>query len=196
MDLIFLIEEVPGLLGERSNYSSFLSACLSGGPGQAVPSSDEHHKFQIDHMKWVGEARRLLRVWQCLDRHTQIVLTAYYTPRGDWPEGYADQIGPDLASVALAFPPDGDSKRLQDVCERAGRPKPKLAKVNKKAILNLWSGYREHTDRAKREAWLHVSKAHEEWERIYRMVNPPRKVKGHWTEARARSLAEFQDEVA
>jgi hypothetical protein len=85
LDLEFLLQEAPSLLGERSHMGGFISALSSGGPGQSVASSDDHHDHQIDRLKWVSKARRLLQVWQCLDRHTQIVLSAYYTPRVRWP---------------------------------------------------------------------------------------------------------------
>lgn len=174
LDLEFLLQEAPGLLGERSNMGGFISALSSGGPGQSVASSDDHHEHQINRLEWVGKARRLLRTWQCLDRHTQVVLTAYYTPRVRWPQGYAALIGDDLASVALAFPPDGDGHALSEACRHA----------TKKAHEQL-------IRRAKQEAQEHVQNAHEEWDRIRRLVDPtePKDVK-------AKAKAEEERELA
>jgi len=54
LDLEFLLQEAPDLLGERSNMGGFLSALSSGRPGHSVASSEEHHDHQINHLEWVG----------------------------------------------------------------------------------------------------------------------------------------------
>lgn len=135
--LAWLLRESPGLLGETSNFLSVQSALESGGPGDSVASSDEHHDALIDRLDHVARARDLGRTWQLLSREEQFVLLVYYEPRSTWPIGCEAHLGAELASVALAF--SGDRKALLDACSHASTATAQRliedAKTNARALL-------------------------------------------------------------
>lgn len=120
LDLIFLIQEAPSILGERSTLGGTISALESGGAGHSVASSDEHHEHILHRLEKITKIRRLLPVWRALTHGSQMILDVYYTPRVRWDHGMEAFVGPELASVALAFYPDPDL--LREACKEPTRP--------------------------------------------------------------------------
>lgn len=183
--LAWLIREAPGLLGETSNVGGFLSAIESGGPGATVASSEDHHEAILRRIGlWpddddprppklnvVERHRELTRLFKCLSRGSQRVLTAYYEPRARWPEGMATHVGEALASVALAF--TGDRPALLHACSGASL-----------------SGSREIITEAKNQAQELIREAHEEWIEVSALPRPTRAHKSH-TDTFARELAQI-----
>ncbi len=162
LDLEFLLQEAPSILGERSNMGGFISALTSGGPGMSVASSDEHHDHLIERLKLdtpgqnlVQKYRALQTIWVTLEAHSKHVLVAYYTPRVRWPLGFEAFIGPELSSVALTFPPDGNARALREAC---------LDAANHEALIL----------RARNEALDHIREAHADWDDARRIVSPPK----------------------
>lgn len=155
-ELAWLLKDAPSLLGERSTQGAVESALRSGGPGHSVASSDEHHGHLIDRLRLdeaigpVARYRSLQKAWVQLERISQRVLCAYYSDRVIWPQGFEAFIGRELASVAMAFPPNGDGSALREATLRANQ--------NEDLIL-----------RARRESFERVSNAHEDWRECNRL---------------------------
>lgn len=152
--IAWLIREAPSILGERSIQGAVESALRSGGPGHSVASSSDHHDHLIEKLRLdcppgqsneVAKWRTLNAIWMELPPTSCFVLDAYYTPRVCWPSGFDAFIGTELASVALAFPPDGDAAALREACTHDSK--------NKKLIL-----------RARERAATLIREAHEDWD--------------------------------
>lgn len=155
--LAWLLREAPGLLGETSNMGGFISALESGGPGQTVANSDDHHEailrriglwFDDDDRRpkvnVVARFRALRQRFASISKRSQLVLLVYYEPRCRWPSGCAGNLGEELASVALAFVDDRSA--LLDACSFAESP-----------------GSSDIIEAARTQARDLVRAAHEEW---------------------------------
>lgn len=154
--LAWLIREAPGLLGETSSIGGFISALESGGPGQSVASSDDHHEALLRRIGlwWdddekprpniVARFRTLKAQFARLTKQSQLILSVYYEPRCRWPSGCEANLGEELASVSLAFAVD--RAQLLDACSFA-------ESAGSKAVIEA----------SKEQAKALIRAAHEEW---------------------------------
>lgn len=155
--LAWLLREAPGLLGETSNMGGFISALESGGPGQTVASSDDHHEAILRRIGlWpddddrrakvniVARFRALNQRFASMSKQSQLVSLVYYEPRCGWPSGCAANLGEEFASVALAFADDRNA--LLDACSFAES-----------------AGSSDIIEAARAQARDLIKAAHEEW---------------------------------
>ena len=173
LDLEFLIQEAPSIFGERSNMGGVVSALTSGGAGMSVASSDEHHAHLIEKLRLdkgalnpVAKWRALNATWLTLLPTSRLVLEVYYTPRVCWPQGFDSCMGEELASVALAFPPDGDQTALREACLHAAKHEDLILKARERATILIREAHEDwDAARPKREFPQHVQNSLDEFQR-------------------------------